>query len=183
MKAPRYKWIPVEEAIVGEEYDAYKTYDKPNTTSYCRAKYLGNNKVLVFEDYEVENISELQRHTTYQEQDEWNKQHFNISNSKTQLSLYGLFTDLYDVGDAHHEMWNAWITDDFYEMNVYLQEEDFFLVGIAPAPYRCPALKDPIAFVGEYENGERFWCHGGKSWVESMRRDMKDVYENLKGEV
>lgn len=178
MKAPFYKWILTEEAKIGEKYIGYKTYDKPDTTCLCEAEYLGDNKVLVFGTREVDNVSMLERHTTSEEQANWNKQHFDISNSKTQLSLYGLFTDLYDVGDAYHEMWNAWITDDFYELNADLLNEDFFLVGIAPAPYGC-SIKDPVAFVAEYENGERFWCHGGRSWVDNMREQMKEIYHNL----
>lgn len=179
MKAPFYKWILAEEAKIGEKYIGYKTYDKPDTTCLCAVEYLGDNKVLVFGTREVDNVSMLERYTTYEEQTNWNKQHFDISNGKTQLSLYGLFTDLYDVGDAYHEMCNFWVTDDFYEMNVDLLDEDFFLVGIAPAPYGCPALDDPIAFVAERENGERFWCHGGKSWVDSMREDMREVYNQI----
>ena len=179
MKAPFYKWILAEEAKIGKKYIGYKTSDKPDTTCLCEVEYLGDNKALVFGTREVDNVSMLERHTTYEEQADWNKQHFDISNSKTQLSLYGLFTDLYDIGDANHEMCNSWVTNDFYEMNVDLLDEDFILIGIAPAPYGCPALDDPIAFVIEYENGERFWCHGGKSWVDSMREDMREIYNQI----
>ena len=182
MKAPFYKWIPAEEAKIGEKYIGYKTYDKPDTSYLCEVEYLGDNKVLVFGTREVNNVSMLERHTTYQEQDEWNREYFDIANPKTQLNLYGLFNDLYDVGDAYHEMYNAWIGCDFYEMNNDLLDENFTLIGIAPAPYGC-SIDDPIAFVAEYDDGERFWSHGGQSWVDFMREQMREVYESLKGEV
>lgn len=115
---------------------------------------------------------------TLQENDKYYYQQFNIQDKKTQLNLLGLFNDMYDVGDAHHELGNAWISINFYKMNNNLSHEDFFLVGIAPAKWNNSYIDDPIAFVTEDKNGSRFWSHGSLRWVKEMRNQMQTIYNN-----
>ena len=175
--APRSVWIPVSEGVVGTEYEGYKTFTEPGTSHFCTTIYLGDGKADVYGSI-YENISFLERRTTWQEQEQWYRDQFDLTNSKTQLNLLGLFHDMYDVGDAYHEMWNGWVGTDFYEMDSDLREEDFVLVGIAPCPYGCAVIDNPVAFVAEMEDGTRFWCHGGQGWVDDMREQMKDIYES-----
>lgn len=175
--APRSVWIPVEEGIVGVEYCGYKTFDAPGTTHFCTTIYKGDGKADVY-GHPVKNISELERETSWQERDAWYVKQFDLTNSKNQLNLLGLYNDMYDVGDAYHEMWNAWVGVDFYEMNSDCVENNIVLVGIAPAPWGCASIEDPVAFVAENEDGTRFWSHGGQSWVNDMREQMRDIYDN-----
>lgn len=182
MGAPRRVWLSISEAKIGEEYCGYKSSDSPGSTHMGRVEYLGDGKGLVFGTTPVENLIELERETSWQEQEEWYYKRFDITNSKNQLNLLGLFNDMYDVGDAYHEMWNSWVGIDFYKMTSDILDEDFTLVGIAPAPYGCFAIDDPVAFVAEESNGTRFWCHGSEKWVTDMREQMKDIYEDyIKG--
>ena len=58
--------------------------------------------------------------------------------------------------------------------------EEFFIAGIAEAPYGCWAIDDAVAIVAEYrKTGDQFWCHAGRDWVEDMREASKSVYEDL----
>ena len=172
-------WIPVNEANVGIEYRGYKTFDNPKALCFCSVEYLGDNKGLVFGKDLVENISELSRETTWQERDKWYVDRFDIDKADNQLNLLGLFKDMYDVGDASHEMWNAWIGTNFYEMNFDCNDNNITLIGIAPAPYPCSAIRNAVAFVAEDEDGNRFWSHGSQDWVEDMRDEMRDIYDNF----
>ena len=169
-------WLPVEEGIIGIEYLGYKTFDKPNTVNFCDIRYLGEGKGLIFDKFPVENISELERETTWQEQAKWYEDKFDLNDNKCQLNLLGLFNDMYDVGTAYHEMWNGWVGTNFYEMNSDLIEGNSFLVGISPAPYGCASLRDAVAFIAETDTGERFWSHGSKDWVDDMREEMLEIY-------
>lgn len=183
VKCPYAEWIPVENGIINKEYIGYITSDSPKTEHFCAIEYKGNGIGWIFSDENrlAEDIIYLRKTLTFEETEKWRKDHYNIKDPKEQLNLMGLFNDMYDIGDAYHEMWNGWIGVDWYEMAEELQSEDFFLCGIAPAPYDCSAIDDSVAFVAEEENGSRFWCHGGRSWVEYMRKQMRDIYNDMMG--
>ena len=69
---------------------------------------------------------------------------------------------------------------DWCEQLVELVDEEFFIAGIAEAPYGCWAIDDAVAIVAEYrKTGDQFWCHAGRDWVEDMREASKSVYEDL----
>lgn len=181
-RCPTTKWIPISEAKASKIYRGYKTIDQPNGTTFCEFTYLGEGKGYSFnyKDNIISNVSEVLTYTTFEEQKQWYIDHTDLNNAETVNNLYGLFHDLYDVGDASHQMWNYWIADDAYELLCNLEEEDFFLVGIAPASYAFAGkeFEDSIAFVIEtYDTGTRYWCHGYKSWVKDMRAQMEHIYK------
>ena len=181
---PNDKWIPVNEAKVGESYNGYRDSIELNSYHYCTVVYKGNGIGWVWGDENnvVENITFLNKRLTYWERSELKRQQFDLSNDHSQLNLYGLYTDLYSVGDAHHELWNAWIDCDFYEMDYMLRKDEIVLVGIAEAPWE-PNFSGGdtyLAFVAEdIDTNERFWCHGGKMTLETLREQMEDIYEEL----
>lgn len=182
MAAPTSEWIPVEKGIIDTQYCGYKTSDRPNALVFGSVVYKGNGIGWAWgkEDRIIKNIIELNRELNYKEVKQWYLDHYNLDDPKVSNNLYGLFHDLYNVGDARHEMFNAWIGTDWYEMSGQLDDEDFYLVGIAPAPFGTSSIKKPIAFVAEtYDGTDRFWCHGDESWVESMREQMRDIYNSL----
>ena len=183
LKCPTYEFIPVENAIVDEEYWGYKTFDYPNCESICLITYKGNGTGLIFNDQEREvvNISFLKKKLSFTEQEKWRQIHYNIKNPREQINLMGLYNDMYDIGDAYHEMYNAWIAADWYEMSENLQNESFFLIGIAPAPWDCWSILNPVALVIEEEDGTRLWCHAGLNWIKQMRNQMLPIYNNMMG--
>ena len=181
MKAPTRVWIPVEEAVPEVEYIGYKSANE-NPTMYhlCSVRYKGNGVGWIFDDpkHEEKNIIQLKRYTTFQEQDDWYKEHFDINDSDTYLNLFGLFHDMYNTGTATHEMWNAWISSDFYEMNAYLKDEEMILIGVAAAPYEWNLGGDCCALVIEDKaTGSNYWCHADQAWIDDMREQMREIYE------
>ena len=182
-KCPKEKWLPVEEGIIEGEYEGYMTSDKPNSQTYCSIVYKGNGIGWCWnrENDVVEHLTHLRTRLTLEEQEQWRIDNYEPLDPKEQLNLMGLFNDMYDVGDAYHEMYNAWTSFDWYEMSENLYDESFFLVGVAPAPYECFAFDESIAFVCEEPNGTRLWCHGSKDWVTRMREQMKSMYNMMMG--
>ena len=181
-RAPRRITIPVEEGIVDKEYIGYRTSDEPsNCYHMCSLIYKGNGTAWCFgnEKDVIKNIQFLDRYTTFEEDTAWYKKQFNINDARTQNNLFGLYHDMYDVGDAVHEIWNAWVEAEWYEMSDNLNDEGFLLLGIAPAPFDWTLGSDCVAVICEAENGERFWCHAGKHWIEDMRKEMQEVYNEL----
>lgn len=80
---------------------------------------------------------------------------------------------------GQHEMWNAWLSFDPYEMAAYCIGEKITILGYCPdiTPKTAMFLGDTldVGVCAEYENGERFWCHF-RSW---MLNEMKDLYPEL----
>lgn len=182
-RCPTSEFIPVEQGIVNKEYNGYQTLDKPGSECFCSITYKGNGVGWRWNDEEkkVENITFLNKRLTIEEQEAWRIAHYEAKDPREQLNLMGLYNDMYDVGDASHEMYNGWITIDWYEMAENLIREEFYLVGVAPAPWDCFSIDDPIAMVAEDEDGNRFWCHAGRNWVERMRKQMREIYNNMMG--
>ena len=176
---PRYVYISPELIEPGDEYEGF-TYN--NTGMYiCQIIVDENNVPLKWgRDPIEEKVEKFFRYMTYIEENEWYAEQTDWSNKAQQLNLIGLHTDLYGVGDAEHEMWNAWIDIEWHKQIVSLEDEDFFIVGIAEAPFGCYAIKDPVAIVCEYyDNGDRFWCHADKDCIEDMREMSKHVYKSI----
>lgn len=183
--APRTKWVAAADAEIDKVYEGYRRLPSPSLYM-CSIQNKGNGVGWRWsdEEYTETGITHFEEELTWEEEEAWYRNHFDINNHRNSNNLIGLFTDLYDVGDAYHEMWNAWIKCDFYEMAVKLEEEDFYLLGIAPAPWDKDDLfgeGKSCAFVGcYYSTDERFWAHGSYDWVEDMREQMEDVYDEIK---
>ena len=182
--APSSKDIPIEKACLNKQYKGYKC--GPGFVSYATCEYLGDDKnVLVFGKKQTSEkpITHFIEETTWEERDQWYVDQFDIEDPKVKNNLFGLFYDLYDVGTAPHEMYNGWIDSNWYEMSWQLNDLDFYLYGIAPAPYPMTwGDGDDVAFVARtYDDKFEFWCHGRKSWVDEMREQMEDVYKEMRG--
>lgn len=180
-RIPAYKKIPISEAEIDFEYSGYKDKSSSTCEHICACTYKGDGIVWPFDnpDRAVTDVYELSRPYTLEEQEEWYKDRFDAYTSNTSQNLFGLFHDMYDVGDARHEMYNAWIRLNFYEMAECMKDEDFIILGVAPAPYGDGYFEDPVAIVAEEYTGDRFWCHSEKKWVEEMREQMRPVYKEL----
>ena len=182
MNCPMRIWVSVKEAEIDKEYFGYKNNNEPNSIHYCSIYYKGNGIGWIWNDpkQSVE-VSYLERYMTFKEEEQWYQDNYDSNNSSNQINLSGLFHDMYDVGDARHEMWNAWIGTTWRELALNIIDEDFYLIGIAPAPWGHTGYEQPIAFVAESKDGvDRFWCHGEKNWVLDMREEMKEVYNERK---
>ena len=174
------KTVPVAEAEIDFEYSWAICRKGDSITMHGPSiTYKGNGIGWSYNDPNsiIENIIELERPMTWDEEKQYNKENFEKEENKgaNELNLYGLFNDCYVQGE--HQMYNGWVSYDFYEMCRNLNEEGWIIVGIANPPWEW-RLKDPcIAIVVEDADGDKFWCHVHASWIEDMREEMKKEYE------
>ena len=174
--------VPVEEAVIDFEYDWAICHEGDCTISHGPSvTYKGNGIGWSYNDPNsvIKNIIELTRPMTLLEEKEYNKSLYEKEENKrvNQLNLYGLFNDCYIQGE--HQMYNGWVSYDFYEMCNHLNEESWTLVGIAQPPWDWN-LKDPcVAIIVEDIDGDKFWCHAHKFLIDDMRDDMRADYEKL----
>ena len=178
MRPPRHVKVSPADIHPGDEFEGYE-YDE----GLCLTQIIVNEEgiPLSWGEYPLNNepIVFLRRMGFWEEQ-EWYKKQIDMANSANQLNLMGIHADLYSVGDAYHEMWNGWVHADWAEQLVELVDEDFFIIGIAPAPYGCFSLDNPVAMVAEYrDSGDRFWCHAAQNWIDDMRKESKGIYKAL----
>ena len=71
--------------------------------------------------------------------------HYN-SSSRDINNLIGLFNELYWI-DGEHEMDNSWTGYNWYEISNDIQDRDFYIFGVAPAPYPCCKLRRLYVFL------------------------------------
>lgn len=179
------KWIPAAEAEIDFEYKGYMGGNlEEDARCWCTVVNKGNGVGWIWgkEENAVTGITFFERDFTYAEEEEYYKSNFDENDSNSVSTLFGLFSDMNSLGDAHHEMWNAWVGYDFYEMNSRLREEGIILIGICDhPPYGCHAFgEDSCAYVAEdLVTGERFWSHGSIKWVKTMREQMEDTFDRI----
>ena len=174
--------VPVKDIKPGQIYRGYETTNGDSTTiHFCEVVIAQDGTPLVWGKNPIEEeVSCFTRRMTWDEERDWMKSQIDLTKDIYQLNLIGLHNNMYDVGDAVHQMWNGWIQADWIEQLVSLEDENFFIVGVAPPPYGAPAFREPVAFVCEYiDDGERFWCHSEKDWIDDMREDTLSIYNKM----
>lgn len=80
----------------------------------------------------------------------------------------------YEIG--YHEMWNAWISYDPYEMAAECQDKKIKVIGVCNDITPKHIMFDPdfildIGICAEYSDGERFWCHASRKYLDDMLSD------------
>ena len=85
---------------------------------------------------------------------------------------------------GYHEMWNAWLSYDLYEMAQYCRKEKIKIVGysedIIPKHSWVGTLLD-IGICAENEDGERFWCHTSRDIFDYLQRSVMIAKEVCSG--
>lgn len=180
MKCPTFKQVPITEVGIGEEFVTCGIAGEGEIW-IGGGLYIGEDRNVhkKEDDSIVENVIYIKRRYTLEEEQEWYECQYDISCGNAAINLVGLYNDMYFC-EGEHEMYNSWSTYDWYEMSDNLENENFYLYGIAPAPYPCSAFgeEDSIALVIEdFLTGNRYWCHSSKEWIENMREQMKEIYE------
>ena len=186
MKPPSYKLVSPNDIKPGDMLEGYEGHTNSNGTRTSHfvqievgedgvAREWGRNPV------DMSKVAFFCKPLTWQERDEWYKSAIDMTKSRNQLNLMGLHNDMYQVGDARHEMWNGWIQTSWEEQLIELLDEDFFIIGIVdPAPPRMGLpMRHPVAIVIEYDDGARYWCHAEWDWIDDMRQESKVAYERL----
>lgn len=178
MRPPKTKRVYPKDIKPGDEFEGYVS---GTSHHFCIVNVQEDGTPLTFNQFPIEEkVDYFEQRLTYEEEIEWYKNFIDMTNPANQLNLMGIHTDMYGIGDAFHEMWNGWVCAEWREQLTELIDEDFFIVGIAPAPYGCFAIDDPVAVVAEYKDtGTRFWCHASQSWINTMREESKTEYKML----
>lgn len=82
---------------------------------------------------------------------------------------------------GYHEMWNAWLSIDPYEMAAYCKKEKIKIIGhctdIIPKTAMFSGKKLDVGVCAEYEDGERFWCHFTNSNIDYMIDEWEEKHE------
>ena len=96
---------------------------------------------------------------------------------ENQINLIGLHSDLYSIGNARHNPYNIWLRGQWRNLLHYIQNLDFFIIGITQAPCPSGAFKNAYAIVVEYKDtGDQVWYHIEKSYLEKLRKDSLEAY-------
>lgn len=86
--------------------------------------------------------------------------------------------EMYDQGDARHEMWNHWTWDPSpTNTAIRCKDEGLKIIGYFYLPN--PSYDLDIGVVAEYEDGDRIWCHAKKSWYDSWKKWFPDLYKKI----
>ena len=181
MRCPMNKQIPISNVQPGEEFIRCRL-SSGTTLILGGGLYMGEDRKIYKKSdntlLEEQDVIYIERPYTFEEEAQWYKDQYDISCGNAAINLVGLYNDMYYC-EGEHEMYNAWVTYDWYEMSDNLEQQSFYLYGIAPAPYPCSAFgKDSIAVVVEdFLTGDRFWCHTSKEWINQMREQMQDTFD------
>lgn len=91
----------------------------------------------------------------------------------------------YEIG--YHELWNAWLTYDAFEMAVCCREQNMKIVGhcrkIIPKTTLLAGVVLDVGICCETPEGERFWCHASFSDMMNMviRYQRENMVKNAAG--
>lgn len=77
---------------------------------------------------------------------------------------------------GYHEMWNGWVSYDPYELAEYCTKESLTIVGYSSNVY--PHENWEIGICAEYSDGQRFWCHYHRMYIDNMKQDFPELFED-----
>lgn len=85
---------------------------------------------------------------------------------------------------GYHEMWNAWLSYDLYEMACCCRKKKMKIIGytedIVPKHSWAGELLD-IGICVEEEDGTRFWCHTSRDIFDYLQRSVMIAEEVCSG--
>ena len=103
-----------------------------------------------------------------------------VKNDNTKLKkvkevIIALQHQLYDQGDATHELLNTWVCAlDPYDMVETLEKHNLTIVGYFYLTE--PKMRLDIGVVAEDKDGERIWCHARKAWFDDWKEEYPELY-------
>ncbi len=95
---------------------------------------------------------------------------------KTKQIIKDLDHELYDCGDAYHEMWNTWVCA-LSPYDLLESVEKFNLTILGYFKLDEPKVNLDIGVIVEDGEGERFWCHARKAWFDDWKEEYPELYE------
>ena len=78
-----------------------------------------------------------------------------------------------------HEMWNAWLYGDPYEIAKYCKDNSMKVIGhctdIVPKTAIFSDDKLDVGVCAEFEDGDRIWCHYRLADIKNMVEDYEEL--------
>ena len=87
------------------------------------------------------------------------------------------FNNIIYTDHGPHDWDNSWLmANTIEELAAFFQERDYHIIGYFPLnePAHTESYRRTVYDVGvvfEYEDGERFWTHGCKEYIDDMLKD------------
>ena len=174
------KYVSSKEVKVGDIVQGYRL---GTLTSMCTAKIKGKNPfkitITMWPDSTSARDEDIDASALFKvemAEEEFRKK-YNKQAKELMLALKNKMV-LDEIG--YHEMWNAWIDFDPWEMAEACIKNNIRVLGISSdIPSKANMFSGKVCDIGvcaEYiDNGERFWCH----WFSSSIEDMFEAYRYL----
>lgn len=83
----------------------------------------------------------------------------------------------YEIGQ--HQMYNAWLSTDAYEMAAECIDGGFRIIGHCRKIDRKITWLNTVLDIGvaiEYEDGEKYWCHWSMEWLNEMLENFNNPW-------
>lgn len=181
------KWIPIEEANDNTRYEGFVTANCPEYKHKSPILYEGQGIGYMFgdknnPDFKIENIISLRYKYTTQERIDKYKNSFDINNPYTQLNIYGLFHDCYDLMGCPHDPDRGILEFNFYMLDYKLNILGKTIVGIC---FDLPpkVQKKEVPYCGiifeNIDGTHREWIHISVENALQLREDIREEYEKL----
>ena len=93
----------------------------------------------------------------------------------TEIEVYSILKNNNNVQDhGEHEWDNSWLGCSIEDMTEELNKNNFTLIGwfnLSQIKKYTESINLDIGIVCEDEDGERFWCHYAKKWLDNNIED------------
>ena len=177
--------IPINKIQLNNQYYGYKYLDAQGNEHVQNANLIVlSNGELVLKNTQappphINIISVFYKHNK-NEQKQILSSLIDLNNTNIQNNLIGLHSDLYDVGDARQDKWHVWLSSDWKQMLYNLEQQNYFVLGVAPAPIFSGSAVYPVALVYEdRSSGQRYWQHIDIRSIEAIRQDSAEQYNQI----
>lgn len=165
---------------LGQEIQGYK---EGNRSSGFRAYVKDTNSAFVTVEMwrkgsgEEKRISSDAMFCVEMTYEEFKAKYFN----KAKEVMKNIQTKLHYDEIGPHDMWNAWLSYDPYEMAQYCVQHNLTIVGhctdIMPKISMFSGETLDVGVCVECEDGERFWCHWKMQDINELIADYPELLE------
>lgn len=175
-----YKYVTWRNLHPGQEISGYKI---GNSTCSFRAYVKHASRASVIVEMwrvggELENIDADAMFAIEMTREEVEAKYFD----KAKELLNNIQTKLHRDEIGPHDMWNAWLNIDPYEMAQMCSRFNLTVLGhctdIVPKTSWIAADVLDIGVCVEDYDGDRFWCHWKKDYIDMMIEDFQEVSDD-----
>ena len=170
------KYIPAQQLKPGQQCSGYKG---DTSTSFCSftVQEIKDNGVHVLmwgKDPKILPLDCL--YEVELTEKEFTEKYFSLAKDTYKRLQNKMFLEY----AGYHEMWNAWIDYDIYQLTANLQEYHLELLGYvelnSPKLSFCGTKLDIGLVVREGE--DIFWCHASRKYLNDMLEECKEEFGN-----